>query len=81
MKKRTLEELKGIAVAVTEEELIQEVGDAIANHLEQLVNGHWRDDHGHDVKLNVHTQKLIESLILLGLYREYQKSYEKFFDE
>lgn len=42
-------------IAVLEGEisqLLQQTGDGIADLFEQMSQGNWRDDHGHDVKLN-----------------------------
>lgn len=36
--------------------LIEEFGDVISDMFEQMIRGHWVDDHGHDVQLN---QKMI----------------------
>jgi hypothetical protein len=33
-------------------ELIEKFGDAVSDMFEQMVRGHWVDDHGHDVRLN-----------------------------
>lgn len=33
-------------------DVIGELGDAIADMFEQMINGNWIDDHGHDLVLN-----------------------------
>ena len=42
--------------------LLQNIGDGIANMFDQLVKGNWRDDHDHDVKMNVHMLNLQDVL-------------------
>lgn len=38
----------------TAEQAIQEMGDAIAHIMNQMLKGNWVDDNGHDVKNNVY---------------------------
>jgi len=47
-------------------ELLQKTGDGIADMFEQYLKGSWRDDHGHDVGMNitmVNLQKVLTDLM------------------
>jgi hypothetical protein len=41
-----------IAAAPDMYDLIEKFGDAVTNMFEQMMRGHWTDDHGHDVQRN-----------------------------
>lgn len=43
-------------------DMMQLIGDSIADALEQMNKGNWRDDHGHDVRQNVQMQRLADTL-------------------
>lgn len=43
-------------------DMMQHIGDSIADALEQMTKGNWRDDHGHDVRQNAQMQKLGKTL-------------------
>jgi hypothetical protein len=49
--------------------LLQNIGDGIANMFDQLVKGNWRDDHDHDVKMNVHMLNLQDALKQIMRFR------------
>lgn len=49
--------------------LLQNIGDGIANMFDQLVKGNWRDDHDHDVKMNVHMLNLQDVLKQIMRFR------------
>ena len=49
--------------------LLQNIGDGIANMFDQLVKGNWRDDHDHDVKMNVHMLNLHDVLKQIMRFR------------
>lgn len=42
-----------VGVVEKTEHLLQTVGDGIVAMFEQMIEGNWRDDHDHDVKMNV----------------------------
>ncbi|MBT1154314.1 hypothetical protein J1C56_01780 [Aminobacter anthyllidis] len=42
-----------VGVVEKTEHLLQTVGDGIVAMFEQMIKGNWRDDHDHDVKMNV----------------------------
>lgn len=57
------EERDRLALANAElKPLLQNIGDGIVNMFDQLVRGNWRDDHDHDVKMNVHMLNLQDVL-------------------
>ena len=58
--------------------LLQKTGDSIADMLEQMLKGNWRDDHGHDVKMNATMITLKVVLIALGMFREEYLGYPTF---
>jgi len=47
----------------SKDQLIQRFGDAAADVIEQMIRGKWRDDHDHDVQLNVAMVRLKEALL------------------
>ncbi len=49
--------------------LLQNIGDGIVNMFDQLVRGNWRDDHDHDVKMNVHMLNLQDVLKQIMRFR------------
>lgn len=49
--------------------LLQNIGDGIVNMFDQLVMGNWRDDHDHDVKMNVHMLNLQDVLKQIMRFR------------
>lgn len=46
--------------------MVRDVGDAIANALEQLTKGKWRDEHGNEIKNNremLHLRDVLSALV------------------
>ena len=41
-------------------DLIAEFGDSVTDMFEQMNRGEWKDNHGHDVRLNVAMMALME---------------------
>lgn len=50
--------------------LIQQFGDAATNVFEQMLKGNWKDDHGHDVKNNVHMMALADAVRTAIAFRD-----------
>lgn len=55
--------------------LLQETGDAIAGMLDQMLKGHWRDQHGHFVKDNVKMIELGQALLNMTQFRSDHMGY------
>ena len=43
-------------------DMMQQIGDSIADALEQMNKGNWRDDQGYDVRQNAQMQRLAVTL-------------------
>src|SRR5580692_2012807 len=56
-----------IAAAPEMYELIEQFGDTITDMFEQMLRGHWVDDHGHDATLNIKMMAL-KRLIFKAAY-------------
>ncbi len=59
------------------ERLLQDIGDNIANVFEQYLKGSWKDDHGHDVGMNIHFSQLRNSLQDIMEFRTKHFDYSK----
>ncbi len=49
--------------------MLQDIGDSIADALDQMLKGKWTDDHGHDVRLNASMMCLKDILAAMTHYR------------
>ena len=67
-----------IAMEAALKPLLQKTGDSIADMFEQMIKGNWRDDHGHNVKLNVSMITLTAVLTAIGMFREEHLGYSAF---
>lgn len=63
------------------ESLLQETGDSIIGMFDQYLKGNWKDDHGHDVGLNISMVKLKKSIMDLMEYRYLNLNYSDPYDE
>ena len=59
----------------TAEQAIQEMGDALAHVMDQMLKGSWKDDHGHDVKNNVHMNNAARTLRRVMKFRTEHMNY------
>lgn len=57
------------------EPLLQQVGDSIADAIEQMLKGNWRDDHDHDVRNNVKMIALKDTLNAIMAFRTDRMGY------
>lgn len=51
------------------EELLQRVGDNLADFLEQVLEGNYRDELGHSLELNIHVLNLENRLWDIAEFR------------
>lgn len=63
------------------ENLLGEVGDAIAEVFEQMVKGQWVDDNGHKIVMNNSMFVLKQSLVDIMVFREKHLDYSAVPDE
>ena len=63
------------------ETLLQETGNSIADLFEQYLKGNWKDDHDHDVGMNISMVKLKKTLVDLMEYRYLNLNYSDPYDK
>ena len=61
------EQGKQFKLRTAERERMEALGDAAADVIEQMLKGHWVDDHGHDVSLNMAMLDLKNALRIAAL--------------